>query len=149
MAALTAPDAPVFIGGSEPQILAYAERQSPTRFVIMYPLTIPTPMARGYQQEAIQALERCPPSVIVMVGWVSSWLPHERSPRELVDYLKNLIASHYERVGGWVIDESDQSAPSQARHIRQPTELGHWQEPLPDAQESRTWLVLYRRKGER
>ena len=119
------------MAGSEPQILFYANRLSPTRFVIVYPLMIATPLAQSYQQEAIRDLERRPPAVIVLARSDTSWLRQERSPPAFLEYLEKLLADHYERVGGWVAD-----GPS-----------GRWQEPLPDRDQANASLVLFRRKG--
>jgi len=47
----------VFIAGSEPQILYYADRNSSTRFVITYPFVIKTPLQVAYQKEAIRDLK--------------------------------------------------------------------------------------------
>ncbi len=54
------------LAGSEPQILYYAGRFSPTRFITVYPFTYPpAPVAKLYQAEAIRDLEAHPPSLIV------------------------------------------------------------------------------------
>jgi hypothetical protein len=131
IAELTSPKDLVFIAGSEPQILVYAKRLSPTRFVIVYPMVIPTPLAAGYQQEAIRDLEQHPPAVIVMSQTPLSWLPQRGSPVEFLQYIVKLLADHYERVGGWVADGGN----------------GHWQEPLSDQDQGRASLVVYRRIG--
>jgi hypothetical protein len=130
LAQLTAPTDRVFVAGSEPQILFYANRLSSTRFVIVYPLLIPTPLARGYQAEAIRDLERRPPAAIVLAQSPLSWLPQKGSPAEFLRYLDKLIARNYERVGGWVVDAQG----------------GRWQEPLPDQDRANASLVLFRRK---
>jgi len=131
VAELTRPGDLVFIAGSEPQILCYARRFSPTRFVILYPLTIPTPLAAGYQQEAIAALEQHPPAVIVLARASSSWLVQEGTPPDFPNYVQKLVADHYERVGGYVPE----------------TQGGQWQEPLSEEQLANSSLVVYRRKG--
>ena len=125
VAELTSPDDYVFVAGSEPQILCYAKRFSPTRFVIAYPLMFPTPLAEGYQREAVQDLERHWPAVIVFARLGTSWLRQERSPPALLEYLEKLLADRYERVGGWVVDGQS----------------GRWQEPLSDSGcgELRAW----------
>lgn len=131
VAALTSPADRVFVAGSEPQILFYANRLSPTRFVILYPLMIPTPLAVGYQQEAEGELERHPPKVIVLARSDTSWLRQARSPPGFVRFLEKLLADRYEQVGGWVVSG----------------QTGRWQEPLPDEDFASASLVLFRRKG--
>jgi hypothetical protein len=132
VAELTAPRDYVFVAGSEPQILYYARRLSPSRFVIVYPLMIPTPLAESYQQEAIRDLERRPPAVIVLARSGMSWLRQEATPPDFARYLEKLLVEHYERVGGWVEEG----------------QRGHWQEPLPEPAVADSSLVLFRRKGQ-
>ena len=119
------------MAGSEPQILYYANRLSSTRFVIVYPLLIPTPLARGYQAEAMRDLERHPPAAIVFAQSPLSWLPQKGSPVEFLQYLDKLVAEHYDRVGGWVNNAQG----------------GRWQEPLADQDRAKASLVLFRRKA--
>jgi hypothetical protein len=47
LAAITTLNDRVYIAGSEPQILVYAQRKSATRFIIAYPLTFPTPRTQN------------------------------------------------------------------------------------------------------
>ncbi len=129
VAELTSPNDYVFVAGSEPQILCYSKRLSPTRFVIAYPLMFPTPLAEGYQREAMQDLERHPPAVIVLVQSPLSWLVQPQSPVEFINFLERLLAEHYDLVGGWVVDGQN----------------GRWQEPLPDQDRANASLVLFRR----
>jgi hypothetical protein len=131
VAELTSPNDYVFVAGSEPQILFYANRLSPSRFVIVYPLMISTPLAQGYQQEAIRDLKRCPPTVIVLAPTPLSWLPQKQSPLEFINFLEKLLAERYDPVGGWVVDGQN----------------GRWQEPLPDQNRAKASLVLFRRKS--
>jgi hypothetical protein len=67
VAALTSPGDPVYVAGSEPEILACAKRQSPSRFITSYPMMLPTVLARKYQLEAIHDLQVNPPKLIVFV----------------------------------------------------------------------------------
>ena len=129
VAELTSPEDYVFVAGSEPQILCYSKRLSPTRFVIAYPLMIPTPLAEGYQREAVADLERHQPAVIVFARMETSWLRQPESPVDFLEYLAKLLADRYERVGGWVADEQN----------------GRWQEPLSDQDLANSSLVLFRR----
>ena len=130
VAELTAPSDLVYVAGSEPQILCYANRLSPTRFVIAYPLMIVTPLAEAYQQEAIRDLERRPPAVIVLAQSPLSWLTQKESPDQFLQYLVKLLADHYDLVGGWVGEGQN----------------GRWQEPLPAEDRAQSSLVLFRRK---
>jgi 4-amino-4-deoxy-L-arabinose transferase-like glycosyltransferase len=130
LAQLSSPNDPVYVAGSEPQILYYARRFSPTRFIIAYPLMIPTPLALGYQQEIIRDLRQHPPSFIVAARTPTSWMREEKTPGEFPDYLKNLLAQEYDVVGGYVYDAQG----------------GHWQEPLSDVSNPQASLLLFKRK---
>jgi hypothetical protein len=120
----------VFVAGSEPQILCYAERQSSTRFVITYPLMIPTPLARGYQLEAIQELEQHPPAIIALIVPNTSWLTQPASPPDLFNYIDQLVAKHYKRIGGYVVEGNNR----------------RWLEPLPDQDLVKASIILFQRK---
>ncbi|MBN1104277.1 MAG: hypothetical protein JXL84_12745 [Deltaproteobacteria bacterium] len=93
VAAMTRPEDLVFVAGSEPQILYYAKRKSPTRFVIMYPLMLPSPYAEKYQRETLQAIQARPPKVIVLTNSPYSWFSSPRSPTVLIPFLNSLFQS--------------------------------------------------------
>jgi Dolichyl-phosphate-mannose-protein mannosyltransferase len=130
VAELTGPSDYVFVAGSEPQILYYARRLSPTRFVIAYPLMIPTPLAQKFQREAIRDLQERPPSVIVLARSPMSWLIQESTPREFLPFLEQLLKSDYERIGGSIAEGPRTS----------------WKEPLADDEIAASELILYKRK---
>jgi hypothetical protein len=129
---LTAPSDYVYVAGSEPQVLYYARRLSPTRFVIAYPMMIPTLLAEKYQREAIRELQERPPAVIVLTRSPMSWLIQESTPREFLPFLEQLLKSDYERIGGSMADG--------------PRTL--WREPLADEEVGASELILYKRKPE-
>ena len=131
VAELSAPDDFIFIAGSEPQILCYARRLSPTRFITMYPLMIPSSLARGYQREAIQDLEQHPPAWIVLVQANTSWLEEKNSPKDFPGQLKIWLDEDYARVGGFVSGGAN----------------GFWSEPMSDKQFDHSSLVLFKRKS--
>jgi len=130
VAALTSPEDYVFIAGSEPQILALAHRMSPTRFVIIYPLMMPTILAGQYQREAIGDLDTHLPKLIVVATSNTSWLRQHGTPAVFDDYLKGILDAKYERLGGYVLGEHS----------------GLWREPLPDADFYKCSLILYQLK---
>lgn len=128
---LSAAEDPVFIAGSEPQILCYANRTSPTRFITMYSLMMPTPVAGRYQQEAIDDLRRRPPRLIVFANSPTSWSRQRGSPAAFDQFLGALLARDYSLVGGYVRDP---------RH-------GRWSETADPEELARTQLVLFERKN--
>ena len=121
----------VYVAGSEPQILCYARRFSSTRFDIAYPLMIPTPLAKGYQAEAIHDLQQRPPAAIVLVRSPLSWMTQPGSPPDFVDFLKKLLAGNYDIVGGCLSDGGQ---------VR-------WREPLAGEDMPRCTMILFKRKA--
>ncbi len=67
VAAESSPSDPVFIIGSEPQILFYSRRNSPSSFLMMYPLTASYPRYREFQQSVWQQVQASPPKFILKV----------------------------------------------------------------------------------
>ncbi|MFH1129665.1 MAG: glycosyltransferase family 39 protein [Patescibacteria group bacterium] len=104
----------VFVAGSEPQIYYYAQRKSPTRFVITYPFNLPTPYKEQYQTEAMNDLEKNLPQAIVVSQRNLSGLWYQGSPEIFIKYLTDLTSKNYQVVGGYVWDNMG----------------GHWQEPI-------------------
>jgi hypothetical protein len=99
---LSTPDDFVFVAGSEPQILYYARRFSPTRFSTLYPLMIPSPAARRYQAEAIQDLQKHPPALIVFVKGSDSWARHAATPPDFLNFLGDFISQNYQLIGSYL-----------------------------------------------
>jgi len=95
----------IFVAGSEPQIYYYTKRYSPTRFVITYPFIIDTKVRSLYQVEAVTAISKNPPKVIVYSTRDESGLWNNESPRDFINYLDNLIDKSY-RVGGAYVWDS-------------------------------------------
>ena len=106
---LTEPTDKVLVAGSEPQILYYAQRQSASRFVIFYPLMLPTPLAEGYQAEIIAEIKKVLPKLIILVNSPYSWLISKASPTMVLDYLDTIIKTDYQLVET-VPGKSDPSA---------------------------------------
>ena len=131
VALLSQPEDRVFIAGSEPEILYYAKRLSPTRFSGgMYGLMMEHPKALEYQREVVDTLEKHPPKLIVFVRSNFSWLRQEKSPTLILDYTIKLLREHYEVIGGYV----------------QRDEAAYWEEPLKIENETSCSLLLFRRK---
>lgn len=127
---MTSPDDYVFIAGSEPQILYYARRKSPTRFVITYPFMIGQPIAFTYQEEVINDLKNRPPKVIVVATSYLSWRESIKYPTRLPIYLSTLLDDKYILIGGFKRDRNS----------------GYWQEPLHNDQIEACSLLVYKKK---
>ena len=129
VAQLTSPQDYVFVAGSEPQILCYANRFSPSRFVIAYPMMFPTPLAGRYQREAIRDLQQNPPQLIVWATSPMSWGRQKGTPPDFLDFLHRLLASDYQAIGGYASD----AGPSA------------WIEPFEDLHNYT--LIVYKKKA--
>ena len=127
VAQLSLPKDFVLVAGSEPQILVYSHRFSPTRFITAYALVIPSPMTAIYQDEAIHDLQERPPALIVMAH---SWLQEVSPTPPYLVFLNQLLSEHYDRVGGYAFD-----GPK-----------GYWSEPLSDEAAPAAAMVLYKRR---
>ena len=128
---LSSPDDFVFVAGSEPQILYYAHRFSPTRFITSYALMIPTPVVRDYQHEAIRDLQRWPPKLIVFVQSSSSWLRQQTTPSDYFDFLNGFLNQNYDLEGGFVKDNGQK---------------GYWSKHPNSKEIDASSLLLYERK---
>lgn len=127
LAKITTKDDSVFIAGSEPQIYYYAQRKSKTRFIITFPLNLPTPYREQFQTELIKDLEENMPKAIVISQRNDSGLWNESSPQIFIKYFTDLVSKSYKIVGGYVWDNN---------------ESGHWQEPIDDDSIERASLLL-------
>lgn len=121
----------IFIAGSEPQIFCYAQRASLTRFITVYSLMIPTPVALNYQQEAIRDLQEHPPSLIVFVQVSTSWLRQETTPPDFLNFLNSFLKQDYDLVGGYVTDG----------------QKNRWSEPLTNYEFANSSFLLYKHKN--
>jgi hypothetical protein len=128
LAEITSPNDLVLVAGSEPQILYYARRQSSTRFVLMYPLMMPTPLAAHYHHEAVRELQEHPPAAVVLARYPESWLTQRSSPTALQRYIDELLRKDFDLAGGYVSGKAS------------------WQAPLPEADLKKGELLLFRRK---
>ncbi len=121
----------VFVAGSEPEIYYYAERKSATRFIITYPLNLPTPYREQFQNELVSDLEKNPPKAIVVSRRVMSGLWNESSPKIFINYFNDLVSKNYKIVGGYVWQNDEE---------------GYWQEPLDKDLIGNTSLLLLIKK---
>jgi hypothetical protein len=102
VAELSSPGEFVFVAGSEPQILFYAQRFSPTRFITAYALMIPTAAAKKYQREAIADLQEHPPKLVVFTPTANSWLRQTTTPPDFSDFLRQFLRRNYVLIGGYL-----------------------------------------------
>lgn len=98
---ITSPNDTVFIDGNQPEVLYYAGRTSPTRFVILYPLTLKTSYVKKYNEEVVASLEANPPDVIVsfvIPQRIDRFLRTVATSTDAVHYVLQSIRDHYDFV---------------------------------------------------
>lgn len=88
------PEDRVYVFGSEPQILFYAERPSATRYIHFVPLLVDGPRAQAMQAEAIAQVEAAQPPFLV---WVNNPLSFMAGPKSRTEVLHDALA----RVAGY------------------------------------------------
>ncbi len=130
VAQITKPSDTVYVAGSEPEILFYAHRRCATRFVIAYPLTLPSPVAFGYQREAITAFESNKPAVVIFVQNATSWLLQKETPNLFMPFLQKALETEYQRCDGFVPGVGG----------------GVWKAQLDDSEAPNASLIIFQRK---
>ena len=88
----------IFIFGSEPQVLFYAQRRSASRYMFVYPLMFAFEGASERQQEALDEIRASQPKFIVGVFLANSLLEQPETPRILRHGLRDLVESSYRLV---------------------------------------------------
>lgn len=129
LAAITSPHDPVFVFGSEPELLYYAKRQSATRFVIMAPLCIQSPFYPEYARTLQAELSNSPPAAIVITTHSMGTMANNPEGSQ---WLQSLLANQlkqFDPVGGYVSSGSG----------------SQWKEPLPPEDASSTTFIICRR----
>lgn len=95
LAAHSEPDDSIFIFGSEPQILFYAQRRSATRYMFVYPLHAPFGRVVERQREALREVREARPRYVVACFLRTSLLEYPDTPHELREGVRELVASSY------------------------------------------------------
>lgn len=85
----------VYIAGSEPEILFYAKRRSPTRFVISYPISIRGPLRKSYEVEILSDLYNKKPKIIVFTNSWLSWVADDAISEDFLSSLRTFISDNY------------------------------------------------------
>jgi hypothetical protein len=92
------PEDRIFICGSEPQILFFAQRASASRYIFVYPLFAGA-KSIARQKEVIEELSQGPPKFVVIVDPVvipTSYSQSHDSPQYFFDALKELVEAKYD-----------------------------------------------------
>lgn len=122
LASRTAADEPVYVHGSEPQILFHARRPSASRYIFAYPLMTPFADTLVRQEEVIGELERRRPRYVVVATTDMSFIREydKGTPRRLDDWLNDRLARDY-RVAATIepyslaLDETPNPSPERLK----------------------------------
>jgi hypothetical protein len=136
------PDDRIYIVGSEPQILFYAERASATRYIFFYPLTGSYPDVLERQREVVADISATRPLYVVWVNLRSSLLRSDVTEPYVFDASRDLIGREY-RLELLVLpamagDSYDFVYGAEAREMMK---------AAGKRAESAAWIALYRRRG--
>ncbi len=130
----SSPDNTVAILGSEPQILFYAKRRSPTGYTDTYEMMKSHPYALQMQKEMIKEIEAASPRFIVFVN-TPSWLIEPNSCTALFDWFERYQEKYYMKVG--IVDVADFT-----------TTFYRWgKETLDYKPVSENWIAIFERKN--
>jgi hypothetical protein len=119
----TAPTDGVFVVGSEPEILFYAQRRSPSSLLMAYPLTTNYPRNMEFQDKVWGEIQRNPPKLVLDLVDISGTMMWDGKARlKFFQRMDDLLRRDYEVVavmivtathGGWLAAGSQvpQNAP--------------------------------------
>jgi hypothetical protein len=97
---ITDTDDAVFVFGTEPELLFYAQRTSATRYIYLFPLFGPFPDARERQQGVIDEISSARPSVMV---WVPNRMFFKKgAPQLLTNWFRRFSARNYRVHAFWI-----------------------------------------------
>ncbi len=104
----TEPEDSIFIFGSEPEILFYAQRRSATKYIIFYPLMSEMENSLEQQKEAYRELVASKPEYIVIVEIQESLQIYPNAPRYLMEQVYDYLQDYeieglvlYDKRGFW------------------------------------------------
>jgi hypothetical protein len=132
----TSPRDRIAVLGSEPEIYFYADRLSATGHIYMYGLMERQPYAEMMQEQMIREVEAARPAYLVDVSVAKSWLIRPTSPHTLLNWKKEYLRDHYDRVG--VVDIVDSAT---TRYVWGPEARSYT--PV-----SHAFVEIFRRRGE-
>jgi hypothetical protein len=85
----------VFILGSEPEILFYSNRESASKYIFVYPLTMPYSDALQKQREVVSEIARGNPLYILYVNFPMSIGYGKGAPMYLFEVVSKMIETRY------------------------------------------------------
>jgi len=104
----TDPEDSIFIFGSEPEMLFYAQRRSTTRYIIFYPLLSGMKDSLEQQKKAFQELSASKPKYIVIVEIMESLQIHPNAEKFIMESVNRYLENYkieglvlYDKMGLW------------------------------------------------
>ena len=116
----TRSDDRIFILGSEAEILFYAQRNSATGVVYMYPLLESHPLARAMGETLIHEVEERRPAYTVLIGNPESWREALEPRPRFLDWAPRYLAENYFVAGQVVASEQGTRYLWEPEAARQP-----------------------------
>ena len=136
------PDDRVYIVGSEPQILFYAERESATRYIFFYPLTGAYPDALERQREVMAEVVAARPRYVVWVNLQSSLLKSANTELHVFDASRELLGREYGLE--FLALPTPEGGSYEFVHGAEARDL---MTAAGERAESAPWVAVYRRRG--
>jgi hypothetical protein len=131
----------VYIVGSEPQILFYAERASATRYIFFYPLTGSYPDVLERQRGVIAEVESARPRFVVWSNLQTSLLRNRNTESYVFDASRELLERDY-RLELLAVPEPEQ----ESYEILYGSDARRLLRGAGARAESAPWVALYRRR---
>ncbi|MEK7576212.1 MAG: glycosyltransferase family 39 protein [Patescibacteria group bacterium] len=91
----TNPADKIFIIGSEPEILFLSQRQSASKYAIIYPLTAPNSLTTTRQIKAMEELVQNKPAYIIIINSQTSILKNKNTPPDFFQFIKKSLDTSY------------------------------------------------------
>ncbi len=84
--------------GSEPEVLVAADRETCSRFLMLYALLIDPVLSPPMQEEWMQSMRECAPEYIVYHTYSGSWAPNYEKLRFFLEFMP-WVEQNYEGIG--------------------------------------------------
>jgi len=95
IAAHTGPADTIGVIGSEPELMAYAQRRSATGYLYLYPLLEAQPFAAQMEQEFIAELATAKPRLLLLYDDPGNFDGYARTPKALLDWALAFARTEY------------------------------------------------------
>ena len=136
------PDDSVYVMGSEPQILFYADRRSATRYIFFYPLTGDYPGASERQREVIREVTESRPRYVILANLSTSLLTTAQTDRYVFDETGQWLARKYRLE----FVASPRGGDDPGFDFFYGAEANRMAAEMDERGDARAWVAVYRRR---